>query len=368
VRRWIASGITPGGTRLLGELRDRLKAQDSEERNKRQTFDLLLKLAGERSIEHQEQALKEGKPYKWNAGDKPTARAREGVRAGPRTSGFQWVKRVQKMLTEGLIVDIAVWMSSKRRRFPLWQAAMVVSEYSKRKFMNQGSNSLEAKNLLFQVPNVPESGDFLTNEVVATRRNESLSEVRDDLVAKLEDAIEEGSMVYIHEVTLFNYRMRTETERLAWESGKRMGRKRRAKRRRKPSKIQVVRRKKVEVWPTTSKKKKTSKKSSKPSKVSTKEKRRVKTPTKAKSKKSGESRSRNASTQSRHTGSSLPLASAKKSAPRTSGSRSRATTSKKSTKKLKSSLGRSKSRATFQTPTRKTPAKKAKKAKKARHS
>ena len=353
VRRWVARGITPGGTKLLEGLRERLRAQEDEEKNKRQTFDLLLKLAGERSIDHQKEARREGKDYKWKAGDKPTKRGREGVRAGPRTSGFQWVLRVEKMLTEGLIVEIAMWLSSKRRRFPLWQASMVVSEYSKRKFMNTGSNSLEAKNLLFQVAAVPESGDFLTNEIVATRRSESLADARDDLVAKMEEALEEGSLVYIHEVTLFNYRMRTEKERLAWESGKRMGRKRRAKRRKKQSAVSDRRSagagKKEKAWPKTPTSKKSSKRSKPSASTATKSKQSKKTRAKATSKKPAVSRSKSVSTRSRRTGLSLRQASEKLSVRKTSVSRSQVTTSKKFTKKPKSSSARSKSRATSKT-------------------
>ncbi len=362
VRRWVREGITPKGTAKLAELRERLKYAEQEEQGKRQTFDLLLKLAGERSIEHQRQALNEGKPYKWRAGDKPKGRAREGTRAGPRTSGYQWVKAIEKMLTESLIVEIAMWITGRRKRFQFWQASMVISEYSKRKFMNSGSNSLEAKNLLLQVPNVPESGDFLANEIVATKRSASLAEVRDTLVAKLEEAIEEGSLVYIHEVTVFNYRLRTEPERLAWEAGKRSLRKKRAKRRAKAKKSTARKSgapRKTKVWPNPNPKKKTSKKSSKRSKaLRTQATRQVTRPTK----KPAVSRSKSASTRSRRTGSSWPPASAKKSARKTSVSRSAVTTSKKSTKKPKSSLQRptsrkpatSKGRTTAKKTTKKT--------------
>lgn len=332
VRSWVKKGITPGGSRLLEQLRERLKLQEAEERGKRQTFDLLFKLAGER-------------------GDLRKGRSREGVRAGPRTSGYQWVMAVNEMASIFTIERIDAWIMSQRRRFPLFQAVAVATEYTKQKFKGY-------KTVMHQVPNVEESGDFAVEEQIATKRSTSLTEVRDELVSKLEDALEEGALVYIHEVTLFNYRMRTEEERMAWESGKRQARKKRAKRRAKKQSAvsdqpSAKKKAKKKTWPKT----KTLVKPSKPSKTT---KTKMSKSTKAtatganlriskKSKKEGASRSKSASTRSQPTRSNSKRANAKPSRPKTSSSRSTHTTSKKSTKKPRSSLVPSKSRATSKT-------------------
>lgn len=334
VRRWVTRGITPGGKRLLAGLDERRKLQAAEERTKRQTFALLFKLAGER-------------------GDLRKGRSREGTRAGPRTSGYQWVSAVGKMLTAELIAEIDAWLLSKRRRFPYWQASALATEYTKQKFKGY-------KVVMRQVADVEASGDFAVEEVIATSRSTKLSDVRGQLASKLEDAMEEGALVYIHEVTLFNYRLRTDEERLAWEAGKRSSRKRRAKRRLTPEQkakraAKAAERKEKKTWTKKTKSKTTSQTSSRESKKSTRETSpKAKGPRK-KTNATVASRARNVSTRSQTTLSSSKRAKGKASTPTTFNSRSTPTTSKKSSTKP-----RSFSRPSAKTRTSKTQAKKAK--------
>jgi len=311
VRRWLLRGITPGGKKLLAILNERRKLMASEERTKRQTFDLLFKLAGERG------ELKRG-------------RSREGTRAGPRTSGYQWVLAVNEMASIFTVEMIDAWMISHRRRFPFFQATAVTTEYTKQKFKGY-------KVVRKQVPDVEASGDFAIEEVIATSRSAKLSDVRAELTSKLEDALEEGALVYVHEVTLFNYRLRTEKERLAWEAGKRSSRKRRAKRRLTPEQKAKRAAKAAEKREASWKSKKTSKTSSKASKKSTRATQpKAKAPQK-KTSATGASRARSASTRSQPTRLSSSQAKGKASARTTSGLRSLRTTSKKSSTKQKSS-------------------------------
>lgn len=349
VRGWQRRGLTTGARKLLAELKERQKLSAAEEKGKRQTFDLLFKLAGER-------------------GDLPKGRSKEGVRAGPRTSGYQWTLGVGLMLTRDLIARIDAWLTSKRRRFPFFQAVAVATEYTKQKF--KGYQTVVMK----QVPGVEEAGDFQVLEQIATRRDTRLAVVRDELIGKLEDALEEGALVFIHEVTLFNYRQRTEEERLAWEANKRALRKRRAKRRAKRAKAapKASPEEKAQSWETKSKPSASKKKpqasktsSAKPSKAKVMTKATVKKATSRAPKKSsaaGASRSRSASTRSQTSPLSSKRASAKASVLKTSGRRSQPMTSKKSGKKQKSSLARSTPKSKISTAKKPPTSKKAKKA------
>lgn len=341
VRSWQRSGITKGGQKLLAELSERQKLTRAEAKGKRQTFDLMFKLAGER-------------------GDLRRSRSKEGVRAGPRTSGYSYTRAIGEMLTHELIAEIDAWMLSRRRRFPFFQAVAVATEYTKQRFKGY-------KTVIRQVAGVEESGDFAVEEQIATRRSAKLSEVRGELTAKLEDAIEEGALVYIHEVTLHNYRLRTDEERLAWESGKRSLRRKKAKRKARKTPpsggagaTPRVEKEPKKTWPKKKPKKaSTSKNSSvtsrkkpaeKPTKVTRKKSSVLLT---KKSTKRGASPVKSASTRSRTTPSSSKRASVKVSRPKTFASRSPLTKSKKSTKKQKSS-----SRVTPKNRTSKTLAKK----------
>jgi hypothetical protein len=321
----------------------------SEERTKRKTFDLLFKLAGER-------------------GDLKRGRSREGTRAGPRTSGYQWVRAVGAMLTYDMIAEIDAWVVSKRRRFPFFQASALVTEYTKQKFKGY-------KVVMKQVPGEEASGDFAVEEVIATSRSAKLYDVRGQLAAKFEDALEEGALVYVHETTLFNYRLRSEEERLAWEAGKRSSRKRRAKRRLTPEQkakraakaaekkakaaeqraAKAVKKKEKATWKitTTAPKSKTSLKASKESMQATPPK--VKVPQK-KTSAVGALRAKSVSTRSQTTRLNSSQAKGKASAQTTSGSLSPRTISKKSSKKQKSS-----SPLQVKIPTSTTRARKAKK-------
>jgi hypothetical protein len=315
VRRWRRQGITAGGKKLLAGLEARRAEAAKEEANKRQTFALLFKLAGER-------------------GDLRKTRSREGTRAGPRTSGYQWVWAVGQMLTHELIAELDAWMAGKRKRFPMWQAVALATEYTKQKFKGY-------KVVMKQVPDQEASGDFAVEENIATRRDTSLTVVRGEMVGKLEEAIEEGALVYIHEIALFNYRLRTEEERLAWEAGKRSARRKAAKK--------TKTKKEKKAW---TKKKQPSKKPLNKSKAKT-SKQKVAAAKKS-LRKSTASRSKSASTRLQPSRSSSARASGKASVRKTSSSRSARTTSTSFSKKPKSTLKR-------QTLTRKTSATTAKK-------
>ena len=338
VRGWQRRGLTPGARKLLGELKERQKLHAAEEKGKRQTFDLLFKLAGERG------------DYQ-----KIKARTREGLRTGPRTSGYHWTLGVNEMLTRELIRRIDAWLTSKRRRFSHFQAVAVATEYTKQTFKGY-------KVVMKPVADQAEAaGDFAVSEQIATRRDTKLSTVRDELIAKLEESLEEGALVYIHEVTLFNYRLRTEEERLAWERTKRNLRKRRAKRRKSrrqaapaqssPLMAQDAKTQGEKVtrptgqekqWPkktSTIKSKKPSKKTKNkqtPATIRSKASQALK-----KSSKHGVLRSKSASTRSQTTRLSSKPASVKASRPKTSALRSQRTMSKKFGTKRKSSLARS---------------------------
>lgn len=197
VQGWQRRGVSARGKAALEGLKVARKATAVAAKERKAIFDELLKLSGER-------------------GDLPDIRTSEGERNGPRTSGYYWTKRIAEMLTPGLVKEIAAWLTSKRRRgdSPVFQAVAVVSEYTKQDFRGY-------KTVMKPVEGRPEAGDFAIEEQLPTAKNKSLAVVRDELLGKLEDFIDGDVLVLVHAVTLYNYRMRTEAQRMAWESGRR---------------------------------------------------------------------------------------------------------------------------------------------------
>lgn len=215
VRRWQVSGVSAEGQKRLEALKAERAEGKRSELERRQIFDELFKLAGAGFTDPS------GREKKL-----PKVKTHEGVRSGPMTSGYKWLKHVGKMLTYPLIRELDAWMTSKRKRFPVWQAVVTVSEYRKEKFTG-GYKTVRAP-----LGGKAEAGDFAIEDQIPTPRSTSLAEVRDVIVGKLEAAIENSALVFVHGIALFNYRVRTEAERKAWESSER--RKRWKKKNKKP--------------------------------------------------------------------------------------------------------------------------------------
>lgn len=197
VRRWLRDGVPKTGSAriLLSTYRDVRKDQRELARRDRQQFALMLKLAGEAK------AL-------------PHSRSSSGPRTGPRTQGYQYTRAYNQYLTLTLIDDIEGWAQSLPRRQPVWQAAVLVSLYGKGE--HRGYKTVYQQFLTI------DPGDFALESTLATPRSTSrvrtIGTLRDQLESSLLDA---SVRTYVHSVTVFNYRLRSEVERRRWESAQR---------------------------------------------------------------------------------------------------------------------------------------------------
>lgn len=155
----------------------------------------------------------------------PWAKTSEGKREGTRTSGYRWTLGIRRNLTLDLIDQIEVWALGKRRRFPEWQLVVSTCQFS----FDENFAGYERSTV--QLEKTEAARAFVQDSEVVSprmkRKADALAEVR----GQLEDAVETmGLTVFVHSATLYNYRMRTEEERRAFETQARYQRKKNAKR------------------------------------------------------------------------------------------------------------------------------------------
>lgn len=191
IGRWKREGAPKERQQSLKKFLATEREHETAARVDRQKFLELMKLAG-------------------NIDKLPDIRSHEKVRAGRLTSGVDYTRRFSEMLTLGVIDRIEVWAKKLKKRFPDWQLVAVVSQYGKGEHKGY-------KTVYHQI--APEAGDFAISAEVATPRVHTIGKALDLLREQLEAMAEDASvLVYLHAVTAFNYRLRTDEESSAWET------------------------------------------------------------------------------------------------------------------------------------------------------
>jgi hypothetical protein len=194
VRRWKADGLPKARRESVEGFLESERERGRSKRNDRNRFLELMKLAG-------------------NIEMLPDIRSHERTRAGRQTSGIDYTKRLSEMLSLAVIDSIEIWARGLKKRFPEWQIVVTVSQYGK------GEHS-KYKTVYHQV--APDAGDFAIRAEVPTPRCASLGEALDAIRTALEALVGDPSVLtFVHAVTVYNYRMRTDEESSAWETQQR---------------------------------------------------------------------------------------------------------------------------------------------------
>ena len=247
IYRWFRYGVPAReASPARGQL-DTLAGALREERvSSRQDKALFDELSAAAAAEHPE--------------DVPRVRPGEGVRSGRLTQGYQWTKRIDRMLTVEVMDEIAAWMMTLNRRYPIWQAVVVASQYAtdpSLRFIGKGPDLGSYKTVVKQLgakgtPVRAASGEFAMKSEIPTSRNTSRMALIEDLDSRLIGDLpqeEPGGprlLVFIHAVTIFNYRRRTPEEQRSWAT-------------REKSRRRKAREKKEAQWPKKKTKKRTKK-------------------------------------------------------------------------------------------------------------
>lgn len=193
VRRWKTSLPKEREADLRGFAKLE-KERGTKQRVDRQKFLELMKVAGSSDL-------------------LPDIKSHEKLRAGRLTSGYDYTRRFSEMLTLGLIDRIEVWVRGLKKRFPDWQLVAVVSEYGRGEHKGY-------KTVYRQI--APEAGDFAISAELATPRVHSAIAAMVLLREQLEGVAKDVTVLtFVHAVTAFNYRLRTDEESSSWETQQR---------------------------------------------------------------------------------------------------------------------------------------------------
>jgi hypothetical protein len=198
---------------LLRELAGAKRKSREEE----QTFNELLKLAGEATIRKPRRG-KGGKTSIERVAAMPRVRTKEGPRTGLRTSGYQWVKAFRRELSKSVIREIEAWSHTfgRGKGHPLWQATALLAQFALHPTKNfdagQRPGSPKPHELIVQLPH-DQAGSFNIEMPVATRAG-TKPEVQDDLTERLTTIVEDPLLrSYVYSVRFVNYRRRTVVEK-----------------------------------------------------------------------------------------------------------------------------------------------------------
>jgi hypothetical protein len=188
----------------------------------------------------------------------PTVRTHDKPRSGPRTEGHQWTRRFSRMLSDEVLEKMAGWVRSLRGKRPLWQIVVTTSQLALAPTVDFGVPARRGapryKTVQVQLPGPggrgkhPRSGDFAAEHQQPTAAHPSREGAVGEMVSDMQRLLLEAMLkVFVHGVTVYNYRRRTERERRAFESAERRKREKRWKRKRarKPVKRQPTRRRAV---------------------------------------------------------------------------------------------------------------------------
>ena len=162
------------------------------------TFAELLKLAGEAQV-------------------LPDIRSYDGPREGEKTQGWRWTRRIQRRLSEEVLAEMAAWALSRRGKAPVWQIAVITSQYALTSRHGFGAASRsEYKTVIVQLAHV-KAGDFAVERPEPTALHDSIQAATAEMVSVFEEMLaDQELMVFIHAVTVNNYRKRSAAERKDW--------------------------------------------------------------------------------------------------------------------------------------------------------
>jgi hypothetical protein len=133
------------------------------------------------------------------------------ARSGERTQGWRYSKRWGRELTLALVAEIERWVNGLKPRYSYWQGIVRMLHFhpdAESEFKRSGPN------VVLQLGS--EINDYLVDATMTTVRVRSRQLLGAELRGMLEEAIEQGFYAYIIGTTVFNYRLRTEQERLIW--------------------------------------------------------------------------------------------------------------------------------------------------------
>ncbi len=200
---------------LLREIANAKRKSREEE----QTFNTLLKLAGEATVRRARRG-KKGKVVIERVAAMPRVRSKEGRRSGLRTAGYQWVKAFRRELSKSVIREIEAWSHTfgKGKGHPLWQATALLAQYalhpSKNFEAGQRTGSPKPHELIVQLKH-DKAGSFNIEMPVATRAG-TKPVVAADLTTRLTTILEDPLLrSYVYSVRFVNYRRRTPSEKRA---------------------------------------------------------------------------------------------------------------------------------------------------------
>lgn len=209
IYRWKRDGVPK-----RGEAREKLAAYKAErkrakqlQREERQTFELLMKEAGE--LERL-----------------PKGRTQTRKREGPRTDGMRFTLGINRMLTAAVLERVRLWGQSIRGRRPVWQGQAITTQYALPTVQGEPGSFRGYQTVgSIEQMSTPGAGDFAVGLVNATPRRGSRSAALKALLELLQDIAGDGTLIaYIHSVTLFNYTIRSEQERKQWQTKQRQSR------------------------------------------------------------------------------------------------------------------------------------------------
>lgn len=213
VQRWLKTGVpaarrgAPDYVRRVLDLFEVARKSLEEA----QTFAELMKLAGE--VNELPHVTSGGRAY-----------------SGKAVDGWQWTRRVERQLSEEVISDMARFGNSRRGRaaWKYWMVVVMTSQYAltSRKDFGAASRADNYKTVSIQLAHV-KSGDFVAGRAEPTGRHESKESAVNEMVELFGEMLVDAELrVFVHGVTVYNYRLRSPEERRAIETA---GRKERRK-------------------------------------------------------------------------------------------------------------------------------------------
>lgn len=158
-------------------------------------------------------------------GKLPVVRPGRGVRSGRRTEGVYWTRAFLRSLTVEAVGAIAAWIRSHAGNYPYWQAAVVTSQYalsSSADFdVGPKITPYNYKTVFVQLED-KNWGNFAVERIEPSAETTSpgscARNITERLMAKIESA---DVQVFVHGVTLFAYRRRSEAEERRWATDER---------------------------------------------------------------------------------------------------------------------------------------------------
>lgn len=157
----------------------------------------------------------------------PKIRPGSGRRSGKKTDGVWWTRAVMRRLTPAVLRDIVKWASSRPGKFyPFWQVTLVTSQFAVHSGVDFDATSpkkteKDYRTVIIQIGH-QKWGDFAVFRPEPSSEKRSAGSAAQDLKERMTAKIEGGLVqVFVHAVTVFAYRRRSEAEASAWVTNER---------------------------------------------------------------------------------------------------------------------------------------------------